>query len=94
MKRPAGAPALRQEAGDRDESWYGRSTPTDQAKNAYSTQQTEDKARRPTAALTGLRVKYRMTIRQTVPEGIFCPAEATDLGHPRSTASEARWAPS
>ena len=46
MKRPAGAPAPRLGTSERDESWYGRNTPTDQAKHAYSTQQTKDKARR------------------------------------------------
>ena len=49
MKRPYGAPALKLDANARDESWYGHNTPTDQARHAYSTQQTEDKARRITA---------------------------------------------
>ena len=80
MKRPAGAPAPKLDASTRDESWYGHSTPTDQAKHAYSTQQTKDKARHLTAELTGLHVKCRMTLRQTLPETITRPAEATDLG--------------
>ena len=80
MKRPAGAPAPKRDTGTREESWYGRNTPTDQAKNAYSTQQTADKARRLTAELTGMHVKYRMALRQTLPGGITRPAEATDLG--------------
>ena len=80
MKQTAGAPAPRLGAITRDDSWYGRNTPTDQAKHAYSTQQIEDKARRLTAELTGLHVKYRMALRQTLPGGITRPAEATDLG--------------
>ena len=56
MKRPGGAPAPRLDVNTRDESWYGRNTPTDHAKHAYSTQQTEDKARRITAELTGMHV--------------------------------------
>ena len=68
MKRPAGAPAPRSGASERDESWYGRNTPTDQAKLAYSNQQTEDKARRLTAELTGHHVKCRMAIRRALPK--------------------------
>ena len=80
MKRPPGAPAPRPGASERDESWYDRNTPTDQVKHAYSTQQTEDKARRLTAELTGHHVKYRMAIRLTLPAGVARQAEPTDLG--------------
>ena len=41
MKRPGGAPAPGLDVDKRDQSGYRRNTPTDQAKNAYTTQQTE-----------------------------------------------------
>ena len=62
MKRPDGALAPKPDIGKRDQSGYGRNTPTDQAKHAYSTQQ-EDKARRLTAERTGMHVKYKATLR-------------------------------
>ena len=51
-----------------------------QAKHAYSTQQALDKARRPTAKLTGMHVKYKAALRQAPPHGIIRPSEAADLG--------------
>ena len=75
-----GAPAPKLDVNTRDGSWYGRNTPTDQANHAYSTQQTEDKARRTTAELTGMHVKYKAALRQTFPDGIIRPAGAADLG--------------
>ena len=80
MKRPDGAPAPSLDIGRRDQLGYGRSTPTDHAKPAYSPQQTEDKARLPTAELTGMHVKYKTTVQQPLPVGIIRPAEAVDLG--------------
>ena len=76
MKRPDSAYTPKLGAITRDESWYWRNTPTDQAKHAYSTQQTEDKGRRLTAELTGMHVKCKAALRQTLPEGITRPAEA------------------
>ena len=64
----------------RAHSGYGRNTPTPEAKHAYSTQQTEDKARRLTAELTGMHVEYKAALRLALPEGTIHPAEATDLG--------------
>ena len=76
MRRPGGSPTPKLDVNARGELLYGHNTPTDQAKHAYSTQQTEDKARRLTAELTGMHVKYKAALRQTLPEGITRPAEA------------------
>ena len=43
----------------RDQSGYRRNTPTGQAKHAYSTQQTEGKARRLAAKLTSTHAKFK-----------------------------------
>ena len=80
MPRPEGAPKPSEEL--RPAIGYGHNTPTGQAKNAYSTKQTEDKARRRTAELTDMRVKYRAALRQTPPDGTVHPAETADLGPP------------
>ena len=80
MKRPGGAPASDPDDSKRDQSGYGRNTPSDQAKHAYSTQQAENKARRLTAELTGMHVKYKAALREGHPGGITRPAEAADLG--------------
>ena len=61
-KRLNGAPAPDQNDDKRGHSGYGRNTPTGQAKYANSTQQTEDNARRLTAELTGMHVKYKAAI--------------------------------
>ena len=67
MKRPDGAPAPNLDVNKRDQSGYGRNTPTDQAKHAYSTQQTEDKARRLAAELTGMHVECKVNLKQALP---------------------------
>ena len=67
MKRPGGASAPGPNDDTRARSGYGRNTPTDQAKHANSTQQTEDKASRLTAELTGMPFKYKAVLRQALP---------------------------
>ena len=81
MPRPDGTPAPEPKEDKRPQTGYGHNTPTD---HAYSTQQIEDKARRFTAELTGMHVKYRATPRQTPPGGIIRPA-------PWSSAPGATW---
>ena len=66
-KRPDDAPASNPIDNKRAQSGYGRNTPTDQAKLAYSTRQAEDKARRPTAELTGMSVKYKAELMRALP---------------------------
>ena len=80
MKRPGGAPAPNPVDEKRDQPGYGRSTLTDQAKHAYSTQQTKGKARRLTAELTGMHAKYKAALPKAPPEGIIRPAEAAERG--------------
>ena len=63
MRRPDGAPIPDPIDDKRAQSGYGHNTPIDQAKHAFSIQQTEDKARRLTAEHTGMHVKYKLTPR-------------------------------
>ena len=60
MPRPDGAPEPKEDT--RTHAGCGRNTPTDQAKRAYSTQQTEDKVHRLTAELTPLFVAFVVVV--------------------------------
>ena len=93
MRRPNGVPAPSPTDDKQDWFGYGRNTPTDQAKHAYSTQQTEDKARRLIAELPGMQVKCKATPGLILPDGIIRPAEAMDLGPSTVNLCEVPWTP-
>ena len=55
-------------------------TATDQARLAESSMRTQNPARRPTAELTSLHVRYKNALRAFLPGGVTRPAEVADLG--------------